>query len=397
MSQEIAWPAVAYETLPWERDADQIAFIPKARRRKILSTYEAAVPPSIAALSLKLPSDLACRLADLGRSLARFDAMQRGRGYRLPALLLRSESAASSQIENLTSSVRNVALAEVAPAAPRNAQLIAGNVSAMRQALAQQGALDIESIRAVHRCLLRDASYAGSFRDEQVWIGGTPYSPHGASFVPPCANRLRACLDDLVSFAERDDIDPLAGAAIFHAQFETIHPFIDGNGRTGRALVHHQLASRGVMQESALPLSAGLLHDIDAYLAALDAYHDGEIAPTICVFADALETALVLGAAASKRIEIILESWNELIVEREGSAIRKLPGLLVEQPVITTAYVSERFQISSRAALSLLSRACEYGILEHSGNYRRGKFYQAADLLEVLEDTASKDALRRMS
>lgn len=396
MAKRVSWPAVTYEQLPWKRDEDYLALIPKGRRRKILPTYEAAVPPAIAHARLELPTELSLRLSELGRSLSRFDEMQQSKGFRLPALLLRSESAASSQIENLTSSVRNVALAEVTPAAPKNAQLIAGNVAAMRESLAGHGPLTVESILAIHRRLLSDASYAGCLRTEQVWLSGTQYSPHGARFVPPSSDRIGACLNDLMDFAARDDIDPLAAAAIFHAQFETIHPFIDGNGRTGRALVHRQLAASGVVGSSALPLSAGLLHNIDAYLDAFDRYHEGEVEPIIRIFADALEAALVLGAAASARIEEILQAWDSVITERKGSAMRRLPTLLVEQPVVTTGYVADKLGISSRAALSLLTRACEYGILEQSGNYRRGKYYQATELLEVLEDVASKGALRRL-
>ena len=128
----------------------------------------------------------------------------------MPALLLRSESAASSQIENLTSSVRNVALAEVCSDAPHNARLIAGNVAAMRTALSQSGELTAETIRAVHKSLIdpTDQSFGGEFRTEQVWVGGTAYSPHGALFVPPHAERISECIEDLAAYVRRGDVNP---------------------------------------------------------------------------------------------------------------------------------------------------------------------------------------------
>ena len=126
------WPGITYETCRWERDPDELAFIPKSRRRKILSTYEAAVPARIAALPVEIPASLSQRLAEVEVSLARFDQAQAARTWSLPALLLRSESSTSSQIERLTSSVRNVALAELSDKAPANALLIAGNLAAMR-------------------------------------------------------------------------------------------------------------------------------------------------------------------------------------------------------------------------------------------------------------------------
>ena len=135
------WPGITYETCAWERDPDDLALVPKSRRRKILPTYEAAVPASIAALPVEIPAQLARRIAEVEVSLARFDTAQEARGYSLSALLLRSESSSSSQIERLTSSVRNVALAELSSKAPSNALIIAGNVAAMREALGQSGDL----------------------------------------------------------------------------------------------------------------------------------------------------------------------------------------------------------------------------------------------------------------
>ena len=122
-TRETSWPAVEYETLPWHRNPDELMGVSKTRRRKILSTYEAAIPALIANLDVSLPMELCNRMAELSASLARFDAQQTARGYNLPSLLLRSESAASSQIENLTSSVRNITLAELSDTAPANARL----------------------------------------------------------------------------------------------------------------------------------------------------------------------------------------------------------------------------------------------------------------------------------
>ena len=113
--------------------------------------------------------------------------------------------------------------------------------------------------------------------DEQAWIGGTTYSPHDATFVPPHPSRLGFCLDDLVRFCSREDIHPIVKAALFHAQFEAIHPFTDGNGRTGRVLLHRILADEEILQHALLPISAGLLLNVDTYMKALSAYHSGRI------------------------------------------------------------------------------------------------------------------------
>ena len=391
------WPGITYETCAWERDPDDLSLIPKSRRRKILPTYEAAVPAEIAKLPVEISVPLVQRIAEVEVALARFDQAQATREYALPALLLRSESSSSSQIERLTSSVRNVALAELSDKAPANALIIAGNVAAMREALGHDGGLCVGSVCAVHDVLMRGTRETLGLRTEQVWIGGSPYSPHGASFVPPQAGRVRTCLDDLVSFGAREDIPALAKAAIFHAQFETIHPFTDGNGRTGRALLHRMLADDEVLLHTMLPVSAGLLHDVDRYMGALEAYHDGAIEPIIECLADALELSVVIGARIASDVDEILVRWASANTDRVGSASRRLSALLVEQPVVDVAYVASHLAITDRAARNLVGTACERGILAKMGNAKRGAFYQATDLIAVLEEASSLQGIRRLA
>lgn len=392
------WPAIATETLPWHSDADDLEAIPKSRRRKIGSTYEAAIPLQIAELPLEVPTALAARIEALIGELSRFDALQAKRGYDLPALLLRSESAASSQIENLTSSVRNVALAEVSDDGPQNALLIRGNLEAMKTALTLDGELDVDAILAIHRILINRGGmmFGGQLRDQQVWVGGTAYSPHGALCVPPACERVPGLLDDLVAFSRREDIGPVAKAAIAHAQLETIHPFIDGNGRTGRTLLHKILKDEGVLRQSAVPVSAGLLHDVNSYMDSLEAYQQGNPIAVIEQLVDALELALGIGSKAAGQIDEVMASWNDAITEREGSSIWRLPQLLAEQPVVNSAYVAKGLSITTRAATSLIARACEYGILRPMGNRRRGEFYQADAFIDILEDISSDTGIRRL-
>ena len=391
------WPSVVYEACTWERDADELALIPKTRRRKILPTYEAAVPPSIAEEPVELKPELSRRIAEVEVAVARFDQAQAARDYNLPALLLRSESSSSSQIERLTSSVRNVALAELTDKAPSNALLIAGNVAAMREAVGQRDEIDVDSALSIHAALMAGVPGAGDLRDEQVWIGGTPYSPHGATFVPPHQSRVRGCLDDLMAFGKRTDVPAVAKAAVFYAQFETIHPFTDGNGRTGRAILHRMLASDEVLLHATLPISAGLLHDVGRYMAALVAYHEGEIEPIVARLADALELAVVIGSRIATEVDAVLEGWRFANADRAGSASHRLPALLVEQPVVDTRYVAEHLGITDRAARSLVETACERGILSKMGNAKRGAFYQASDLIDILEEASRLEGIRRLA
>jgi len=391
------WPKVSWETRDWERDPDARMYISKTRRRKILSTYEAAIPPVIASETVTLSPAILEQIAEVTSIVTRFDQAQAARGYDLPALMLRSESSSSSQIERLTSSVRNVALAEVSSKAPANAKLIARNVVAMREAIEQEGPITQKSICHIHDVLMNGTGERDGIRDEQVWIGGTSYSPHGAQFVPPHPSRVRECLDDLVRFGMREDITPIAKVAIFHAQFETIHPFTDGNGRTGRALLHRMLAYDDVLMHTTLPISAGLLHDVDTYMEALASYHEGEVEPIVKTLVNALELSVFIGGKIARRVDEIVEEWQSLNTDRAGSASYRLPSLLIEHPVVDVSLVASDLGTTDRAARSIVERACERGILTRMGNARRGVLYQASDIIDVLEEVPNLPDIRRMS
>lgn len=293
--------------------------------------------------------------------------------------------------------MRSVALAELTDDAPADARIVQGNVAAMRLALSLPPEVSKRRICAVHEALIGPTgeSFGGLIRNEQVWVGGTPYSPHGALFVPPVPSRIEACLDDLVAFAQRDDVNAIAKAAIVHAQFETIHPFVDGNGRTGRVLLHRILSQEDVLKWSTLPVSAGLLHDVDAYMTAIRAYQQGDSLPIVESVVGALELALVIGRRVADAIDEVMDGWRASIVERAGSAIWQLPQLLAEQPVVTVSFVADRLGITPRAASSLVARACEYGMLRPLGARRRGDFYQSDELLDLLEEVSSMPGIRR--
>ena len=397
-ASKIQWPPIEFEELTWHRDIDEPRFVSKTARRRIASTYQAAVPLDIATREVQIPGALGRRIEDVSALMSRFDEAQIQRGYDLPALLLRSESAASSQIENLTSSVRNVALAELSDDIPQNAKIIAGNVAAMRTALSSGDDISVESIRSIHRALIDPTgqSFGGEIRDEQVWIGGTSYSPHGALFVPPQARRVPYYLEDIVAFAQREDIGTIAKAAIAHAQFETVHPFIDGNGRTGRALLHCILKSEGLLAHATLPVSAGLLHNIDAYMESLTRYQEGDPVGVIEQVIEALELALTLGELVSRRMDEVFAGWLDQVTERSGSSIYKLPTVLARQPVVNAAFIAHELGITQRAALNLLDRACEYEFVRPFGNRRRGAFYQCDELIDVLEQASSVQGVRRI-
>ncbi len=180
------------------------------------------------ALAAEATAELSRFDGELGRDLAPFGS-----------LLLRSEAAASSQIEQLTASAKAILMAEAGDTSRVNATIIAANTDALQAAIALADRLDEAAMIEMQRALLASSNprIVGSFRSEQAWIGGRSASPHAASFVPPHHDRVPAAMADLVRFLRRTDVPPFVQAMVAHAQFETIHPFPDGNGRTGRALI----------------------------------------------------------------------------------------------------------------------------------------------------------------
>jgi len=142
-----------------------------------------------------------------------------------------------------------------------------------------------------------------------------------------------------VRFAQRNDIPVLAHAAIAHAQFETIHPFPDGNGRTGRALIHSMLRAKGLTRRVTVPVSAGLLSDTRHYFDTLTLYRQGEVAPIVETMANAALRAIGNGRQLVDELRAIRQGWQDKIKARRDSAAWQLADLLVRQPVVDAALV----------------------------------------------------------
>ncbi len=152
----------------------------------------------------------------------------------------------------------------------------------------------LEDLLDIHRTLLEgttEARFAGIVRTEQNWIGGRGTSPRDATFVPPPPDRVPGLLDDLVAFVNLDDLPAISQAAIAHAQFETIHPFGDGNGRAGRCLIHVILRRRGVAPRLVPPISVVLATNAKRYIAGLTDFREGRADDWIGSFADTVTTA----------------------------------------------------------------------------------------------------------
>lgn len=381
----MSWPAVGYETLEW-KPAGERASMRAAKRTP--RSYEAAVVPRIANVTVDLGARSLVEEATV--AAARFDATVASRIVPFAPLLLRSEAVASSRIEQLTSSARKVLEAEVTGRGTGNAALIVANTRLMRAAVTG-GEATADGIVDMHRVLMEESApgIAGVLRQEQVWIGGSDFHPGGALFVPPHHRHTEGLLGDLEEFMNRRDVPILVQAAIAHAQFETIHPFADGNGRTGRALVHVMLRERGLTTAAALPISAGLLGDLDAYFGALDAYRNGDAEPIVDLFAKAALDSVARGQWLAAELDSLRAEWNQMLSARSDALAWQVLNLLVQRPVLTTSVVSAEFDVSAETARNALGRLETDGIVVSAQLDKRQRAWRSPEVLALLDEFAA--------
>ncbi|GAA3204445.1 Fic family protein [Microbacterium terregens] len=390
-------PATTWPALKWE---DQTWFPNTAWAGAGLDDYGAryrsAIPAMIAELSPDT-SPTAASLADVAsRELSRLDAELGGRVASFAPVLLRSEAASSSQIENITASARAIFSAELGAKTSRNAELVTANTRAMTAAIGLADDVTPDSIARMHEVLMAGQSRhtPGRWRDEAVWIGTRSDSPVDAEFVAPHHSRIEGLLDDVTDFARRLDVAPLVSVAVTHAQFETIHPFSDGNGRTGRAFAQALLRFRGVTRNVAVPVSAGLLADVEGYHRALTAYREGDVSPIVTSFADAALRAVGNTRTLVAELDEIRAGWNNRLAVRRSSNAWKLLDILLRRPVLTSAAAAAELGVQQPNVYPPLTALVDVGILKSKAEHKLGPFWRSDEVLAALDRFARRAGRR---
>ncbi len=391
------WPAVGTEPRPWQSDAHDGS----SRRAQLRARgpYNASVPPHIASLDIPaLDAQVVVAAEEALTELSRFDAECGDIAAPFSAILLRSESASSSEIEQLTAQPKSIALAELGVKTGPNAHLIVANTRAMEAAIALSDELDAAAVIAMQQALLGDSHphFTGAWRGQQVWIGGGySNSPHSAAFVPPHQEWVPELMEDMLRFARRLDLPALPQIAIAHAQFETIHPFPDGNGRTGRALVHSMLRRLGITRNVTVPVSAGLLQDTVGYFDALGAYRRGELEPIVAAFSGAIGAAVQNGRQLVEELQRFQQHAESITSARRGSAAWRTIQLVLRHPVINAQTVAAELGVTAQNAQLGIERLVADGILQQIGSGRRNRNYEASEVLDALDSFAARARRRR--
>jgi Fic family protein len=382
-----SWPAVGKEEAIWTPYLN----IPHSNRERRQQTgrYLRSIPPFITDAELDVPTNLAAEIEEASNEIVRFDAEFGTVLGPYGSVLLRTEAVSSSRIEQLSASARAIATVETGVGGTGgNAEVIVANARAMQSAIEAAGSLDEAAILETHRILMQDdqPSIAGKWRIEQNWIGPGNAGPRLASFVPPAHERVPALMADLVAFMHRADLPVIALVALAHAQFETIHPFIDGNGRTGRTLMHAILRDRGLTTESTVPISAGILSNTDDYFLALTQYRFGDTDPIISMTARSVVHAVGLGRQLVGDLRTIREGWNDYIKARKGAMAWRLADMLISQPVVTRELVAQRLEVGENNVDRILQPFEDAGILVKTGSLSRGRrVWRSTEVLAALD------------
>ena len=368
--------------------------------------YEAFVPKRIAELEPDLPGAVAGVVSDAEAAIAELNRGARLELQPLARLLLRTESVASSKVEGMQVETRTLARAEAKQEVGRSigaeAAEILANIDAMQLAIERAVAADAiayDDLLDIHRRLLarvpNASAMAGKFRQVQNWIGGNDYNPCAADFVPPPPEEIPSLLDDLCRFANDATLPPLVQAAIAHAQFETIHPFEDGNGRTGRALVQVILRRRGLAPAFVPPISVALARDKGMYIRGLTNFREGLISRWIEVFAAATAQAATLATRYVASVERLQETWREQVRSRSNprsdAAVWDLIKVLPAHPIITVAIGVAATGRTKPAVSNGISELQNADVLTLLTTSPRNRAWEASGLLDLIEELESGD------
>lgn len=362
------------------------------------SGYRAFIPAPFPPDDVAIDGDLLLALGAADRALARLD----GAATVLPdvdqfvGMHLFQEATKSSQIEGTQASLVDALEAEVdvEPAERRDAaQEIRNYVAAMNEGLRRLAELPVSLrlIREIHRVMMSDVrggqpqKSPGEFRRTQNWIGGS--SPANARFVPPPVDEMTHALGEWErSVHDRPPYPTLVHAGLLHAQFETIHPFVDGNGRAGRLLITFMLTEWGILSKPLLYLSAFFRHHQDEYYERLQAVRDnGDWEGWLMFFLDGVREVATTATSAVQSILALRERDRRRLAgmgRKAGNALQ-LHDYLFRQPVVSIKVVERVLDVTPPTAYSLVADLEELGVLVELTGRQRNRAWIYRDYSDV--------------
>jgi Fic family protein len=363
------------------------------------STFKPAPLPPIPPINLD--NNILRHLTEAERALARLD----GLSEMLPnpdlfvAMYIRKEAVLSSQIEGTQASLEDVLEAEVEALHPernRDVVEVMNYVRALNRGLEMVNhgkPLNVELIKLTHKELLSSGRGSdrrpGSLRGEQNWIGPTGCKITDSIFVPPTVNDMKRALTELTHFIARDKSTPdLVKTALVHYQFETIHPFCDGNGRIGRLLIPFLLTRDGLLHRPVLYISYFFTRHKQEYYSRLQTVRDnGEFEKWLDFFLTGVKEVSLEASDKSKDITNLHRDLRSRVLDNfgkgSGNALKVL-DMLFQKPMINSSLVKQATDLSSPASHQLLNKLIEMGILNETTGRKRKRIYSFDKYLEIM-------------
>lgn len=343
--------------------------------------------PPLTAATVAILTEADAAVRDLNHDAPQFRGLDA-----LSRQLLRQESVGSSRIEGLVMGQRRLARATAGVGQDEVALQIVNNVRAMEQAIAvasEPRRVTLDDLLSIHRTLLaetRDDRLGGVVRDAQNWVGGSAFSPAGAEFIPPPPELVAGLLEDLVEFVNRDDLPVVLQAAVAHAQFETIHPFADGNGRAGRCLIHVVYRRRGLAPTVVPPISLVLATRAGDYIGGLEEFRFRDAVEWLVFFAVATMSAARQARGLGARIQDLVDDWvAKLGHPRRDASSRAIAERLIAEPILTVGRAAEIAGVSTTAADRAVRALEAAAILKPLNEQRWGRRWEAPDVFRLLD------------
>ncbi|MFI2564211.1 Fic family protein [Paenarthrobacter sp. NPDC018779] len=331
-------------------------------------------------------------MEEAARAVGALDITAGTRMAAISGFLLRSEAVSSSKIEHVDANRNDYARALIGLKASSDARSMVAAAEAVQSMINDAGVtgeIHLDSILDAHKTLMKDdpfdGHHAGAFRNVQNWIGGSDYSPRGAVHVPPPPEIVGELMEDLMAFSARRDIPIMAQAAIAHAQFESIHPFTDGNGRIGRALIGAISRRRGLTKNTVTPIASAMVSDVETYFSLLNGYRAGAVDPFVLYLAQSAMRAADAARESVAALDELPAAWTDLLRPRRNSAEKKLIPWLLEQPVFEAHRAAYIAGVEETSIYKTLNRMTDAGVLTQITQSQRNRAWAATEVLDEVD------------
>ena len=395
---EASWPAHDALVVPWRVSGRG------PRDDRMVREITTSIPPTLAELDLRTSAATELAVADASAAIAALDAGPGAQLAGLGSFLLRTESVASSKIERINSSRNDFAKAVAGIRSTSDAKFTLAAASALEEMIrraGETGTIELPAILEAHRLLLEsdpgERAYAGRLRDVQNWIGGSDYSPRNAIHVPPPPEQVPALMEDLLTYSNRHDLPAITQAAIAHAQFESIHPFTDGNGRIGRALISAILRRRGMTTNTVVPIASAMLADTGRYFRLVNDYRRGSADEFVNYVARSGVAAAGAAQVSARVLRDLPTAWRDAAKPRGGSTDAKLLDLLLAHPVVTVQDVVRLTGASHQAAGAACERLAAAEVLIPLTTSRRDRAWMAVAVLDEIDEMNRRIGQRQVT